>query len=95
MTSSGVVRPLLQPDGAGMRRVFVRDLIVKAMIGVHGHERNGHQRVRINVDLAVPEADQTVQDRLSDVVCYASPTAGCTPCAFASKNSMSSRMHPA
>ena len=53
-----------------MRRVFVRDLIVKAMIGVHGHERNGHQRVRINVDLAVPEADQTVQDRLSDVVCY-------------------------
>lgn len=70
MTSSGVVRPLHQPDGAGMRRVFVRDLIVKAMIGVHGHERNGHQRVRINVDLAVPEADQTVQDRLSDVVCY-------------------------
>ena len=53
-----------------MRRVFVRDLIVNAMIGVHGHERNDHQRVRINVDLAVPEADQTVQDRLSDVVCY-------------------------
>lgn len=70
MTSSGVVRPLHQPDGAGMRRVFVRDLIVNAMIGIHGHEREGHQRVRINVDLAVPEADQTVQDRLSDVVCY-------------------------
>ncbi len=70
MTSTGVVRPLHQPDGAGMRKVFVRDLVLKALIGVYGHEHDGHQRVRINIDLAVPEADRTVQDRLSDVVCY-------------------------
>ena len=70
MTSTGVVRPLHQPDGAGMRKVFVRDLVLKALIGVYGHEHDGHQRVRINIDLAVPEADQTGQDRLSDVVCY-------------------------
>jgi 7,8-dihydroneopterin aldolase/epimerase/oxygenase len=70
MSSSSVVRPLHQPDGAGMRKVFVRDLVLDAMIGVHRHEHDGPQRVRINIDLAVPEADQTVQDRLPDVVCY-------------------------
>ncbi len=70
MNSPGVVRPLHQPDGAGMRKVFVRDLILDARIGVHRHEKKGHQRVRINVDLAVPESDGTIQDRLSEVVCY-------------------------
>ncbi len=70
MTSPGVVTPLHQPDGAGMRKVFIRDLVVDARIGVHQHEKKGPQRVRINIDLAVPESQTLIQDRLSDVVCY-------------------------
>jgi dihydroneopterin aldolase len=48
----------------------VRDLVLAALIGVHRHEKDGRQRVRINLDMEVVEGDQSTQDRLSDVVCY-------------------------
>lgn len=35
------------------RRMFIRDLVLAASIGVHAHEHEARQRVRINVDLAV------------------------------------------
>lgn len=54
----------------GFRRVFVRDLELSALIGVHRHEHDGRQRVRINLDLTVREDDEPPADRLSDVVCY-------------------------
>ena len=38
-----------------LRHVFVRDLVLAAAIGVHGHERGRRQRVRINLDLGVEE----------------------------------------
>ena len=40
------------------------------MIGVHRHERDGHQRVRINLDLTVIEATIPINDQLSNVLCY-------------------------
>jgi dihydroneopterin aldolase len=51
-------------------RVFIRDLEVKAQIGVHGYEQGNPQPVRINVDLrvAVPPGDNA--DRLAGVVDY-------------------------
>ncbi|MEE8332363.1 MAG: dihydroneopterin aldolase [Alphaproteobacteria bacterium] len=77
MSPTGVVHPLPQPDAAPLtRRIFVRDLELAALIGVHRHEQDGRQRVRINLDLDVLEGDQPAQDRLSDVVCYADIVAG-------------------
>jgi dihydroneopterin aldolase len=38
-----------------LRHVFVRDLVLAAAIGVHGHEQGRRQRVRINLDLGVEE----------------------------------------
>lgn len=77
MSSSGVVHPLPQPDALPLtRRIFVRDLELAALIGVHRHEQDGRQRVRINLDLDVLEGDHPAQDRLSDVVCYADIVAG-------------------
>jgi len=35
------------------RRMFIRDLVLDASIGVHAHEHAARQRVRINLDLAV------------------------------------------
>ena len=71
MTSSGVVQPLPQPEATpGLRRVFIRDLVLPALIGIHRHEKDGRQRVRINLDMSVIEPDQPTQDRLADVVCY-------------------------
>ena len=40
---------------AGLRHVFVRDMVLAASIGVHAHEHAAPQRVRINVDLAVTD----------------------------------------
>ncbi len=54
----------------GVRHAFVRDLVLAASIGVHAHERETLQRIRINLDLAVREDDGPVEDRLDTVVCY-------------------------
>lgn len=55
---------------AGVRRVFVRDLVLRCLIGVHDHEKVSPQRVRINLDLAVAEDGQPIDDKLANVVCY-------------------------
>ena len=39
----------------GLRHVFLRDMVLSARIGVHPHEHQGPQLVRINVDLAVED----------------------------------------
>jgi len=38
-----------------LRRVFLRDMVMPASIGVHPHEHAGPQRVRINIDLSVED----------------------------------------
>jgi dihydroneopterin aldolase len=55
---------------AGVRHVFVRDLLVSCRIGVHRHEKRIDQPVRINLDLAVSEGEAPSRDRLSDVIDY-------------------------
>ena len=66
-----VVEPLAIADAAaGLRHVFVRDLVLDCNIGVHLHEKGRAQRVRINLDLGVWEGDATHHDRLENVVCY-------------------------
>ena len=56
-------------SGAGVRRVFLRDMMLMAEIGVHAHEHGGAQRVRVNVDLLVEEGVGQ-EDRLVRVVDY-------------------------
>ena len=53
-----------------VRRVFVKDLVLDCLIGIHRHERDGAQRVRINLDLEVRESKRPIEDRLSNVLCY-------------------------
>ena len=77
MSQTGAVQPLHQPESAArVRRVFVRDLVLAALIGVHRHEQDGRQRVRINLDLEVPEDPAPLSDRLSEVVNYQDIVAG-------------------
>lgn len=71
MNKPNVVQPLPHNEGAPRtRHVFVRDLVLPCLIGVHRHEQDGRQRVRINLDLDVIEADGPIQDRLANVLCY-------------------------
>lgn len=51
-------------------RVFVRDLVLEASIGVYDHERDARQRVRINVEMDVQAGVVRLEDDLRNVVCY-------------------------
>jgi dihydroneopterin aldolase len=61
-----------RPAGSDGRtyRMFVRDLVVPCLLGVHRHERDGRQRVRINLDLEVAATTEPIDDRLANVVSY-------------------------
>ena len=60
------------------RHMFIRDLVLNASIGVHKHEHEAPQRVRINIDLAVTDDNASAnlsraavgQDELGRVVDY-------------------------
>ena len=56
--------------GASTRHVFVRDLVLTCSIGVYRYERDASQRVRINLDLAVPEDGAALEDDIARVVSY-------------------------
>ena len=64
-----------QPRGVAdatrsFRHVFVRDLEIKAMLGIHEHEKLSAQRVIINIDLSVKERGEPLEDDISNVVSY-------------------------
>lgn len=68
---AGKIQPLPVPHRpVATRRIFVRDLVLSARIGVHRHEKKREQRIRLNLDLTVAESCRPSSDRLSDVVCY-------------------------
>lgn len=56
---------------AGTRHVFVSNLEVLTIIGVHDAEKRAPQRVVATVDLKVRETGPTRSDRLVDVLDYA------------------------
>lgn len=63
--------------GRRLRHVFVRDLVLQALIGAHAHEALRPQPVRINIDLGVEDAGAEPgsgapvgRDELSRVVDY-------------------------
>jgi dihydroneopterin aldolase len=67
-----VVEP--KPGPKLPRRIFVRDLVLAAQIGIHMHERGARQPVRVNLELMVAaggDIDGSAgSDRLSHAVCY-------------------------
>ncbi len=66
-----VLQPLNIADARQrVRHVFVRDLVLDALIGIHAHELDTPQRVRVNLDLAVREDEGGLADDLANVVCY-------------------------
>lgn len=71
MSQNAHVQPLRSADSElALRHVFIRNLLLEAQIGVHGHEHGRRQPVRINIDLAVDDGAR-FEDRLDQVVDYA------------------------
>lgn len=62
--------PRIASAAAGLRHVFLRDLVLPASIGVYPHEHAAPQRVRVNVDLGVEETGGVGADDLGRVVDY-------------------------
>ncbi len=70
-SSSNVVHAFRIADAQNsVRHMFIHDLVLTCLIGVHKLERKKPQRVRINLDLAVLEDSEGAVDNLDDVVCY-------------------------
>lgn len=61
--------PYVRLDGPAYR-VFVRDLVLEASIGVHDFEKAVRQRVRINLEMDVRAGVARLDDELRNVVCY-------------------------
>jgi len=56
--------------GNGIRHVFVRDLTLLALIGIHDAEKIKPQRIVVNIDLSVQETLSPMPDDISHVVSY-------------------------
>ena len=62
------------PEGAQGKgvpcRVFISDMVLECSIGIHPHEQDEPQRVRINADLWVEESPAPIDDDIVNVVSY-------------------------
>ena len=68
-----IIEPLKIADARSrVRHVFVRDLVLMALIGIHDFEQDDPQRLRVNLDLAVREGEAGLDDHINSVVCYES-----------------------
>jgi len=71
MTKQSIRRSLFEADAVrGLAHVFVRDLEVEAVVGVHDHEKLRPQTLVISIDLTVRELPGERSDSLHEVVCY-------------------------
>ncbi len=62
--------PAIAEASRPARRVFVRDLLLDALIGVYPEELTKPQKVLINIDLWVAETPGEPPRSYADVVCY-------------------------
>ena len=60
----------LSPAEAPPRRIFVRDLVLPARIGIYPPEKTGPQRVRINLDVETRADGHPLADDFRRVICY-------------------------
>jgi dihydroneopterin aldolase len=60
----------LASAAARLRHVFVRDLELKALLGIYPEERTTPQRIIINIDLSVSESDDPLSEDIAKVVSY-------------------------
>ncbi|WP_114395430.1 dihydroneopterin aldolase [Oleisolibacter albus] len=51
-------------------RIFVRDLVLPALVGIYDREKGAAQRLRINLDLTVADWTPQVRDEITAVVSY-------------------------
>jgi dihydroneopterin aldolase len=68
-TDSGIGHHLASGKNR-LRHVFVRDLEIMALLGVHEQEKREAQRIIVNIDLSVSEGLAELADDIGNVVSY-------------------------
>lgn len=68
------LQPARQPREEALDRIFVRDMVFDAFIGVHHVEQGNTQRVRVSVDVDIPTAPRN--DRIANTLSYDYITGG-------------------
>ena len=62
---------LSHPQLSDCRRIFLRNYALPANIGIHEFEKQGAQRIIVNVDLFVPlDATTPAHDKIAEVLDY-------------------------
>ncbi|GIL39610.1 dihydroneopterin aldolase [Roseiterribacter gracilis] len=62
--------PLSPALSGPTHKMFVRDLVLDAFVGVHAFEREARQRIRINLGMDVIDRPGAAGDKLENVVSY-------------------------
>jgi|TARA_B100000315_G_scaffold35070_1_gene29730 dihydroneopterin aldolase len=57
-------------------RIFVRDLVLTGLIGIHSHEQDQPQRIRFNVDILTEDKCDATSDDIANVVSYEDVVSG-------------------
>jgi len=70
MSNSTKISHHVASGAAHIRHVFVRDLTMLALIGIHDAEKIKAQRIVVNIDLSVQEMETPMPDDISHVVSY-------------------------
>jgi dihydroneopterin aldolase len=70
MTTATALVPRLATAAPSCRLVLIRDLVMLCSIGVHAHEHDAKQRIRVNLELDALEGPRPIEDDLRNVVCY-------------------------
>ena len=70
MSASPKITHHVASASSRLRHVFLRDLEIMALIGIYDHEKVNPQRIIVNIDLSVHEADGPITDEISHVVSY-------------------------
>ena len=70
MSKEGKITHHVASASARIRHVFVRDLNMMALIGIHDAEKIKPQRIIVNIDLSVQETEGPMSDDISHVVSY-------------------------
>ncbi len=65
-----------EEGGRALYRVFIHGLELACRVGVHAHEHDGPQRVRIDVDLWVRDGQVAIDDDITKVVSYEEVVSG-------------------
>ena len=68
--ATGMLSPGTDQVSPDRDRILIRDLVLSFHIGVHGHEKDAPQPVRVNIEIDLEKASRPIDDDIGNVVSY-------------------------